>query len=439
MHWLVLASIVAVPAAPPEPGGAEAVEQTLAAHHERSGANGDAKSSGAPPPSNPPPRTPEERKKLEEDIAKELGAPAPSTPAPATLAPATPAPTPEAGTSTQGQTGGNPFARLLLLPDISAIGSGALAWNHLDVATVSPRGDPFAPAHTVKPIFQELELGVQAVVDPYARADAFLSFTPDGASIEEAFLTTLSLPASLQARAGTFFAPFGRINQQHAHVWDFIDRPLALSRLLAVDALKGAGVDVGWLAPTPWFAELHVGYQALTPNFDVQTRNSGVARLVQFFDVGAASTLGVGVSGVLMQEPHAAWREIYGLDAYLRIRPPATRSYLALQGEVVAQHLSANVGGLDEPLEAAGTLWGGYVQAVWRDGPYFAYGARYERAPAVGGGPEHRVTALATWLPSEFQRYRLQVAYDRLPGGLDGFEALLQAEFAIGAHGAHPF
>jgi hypothetical protein len=57
----------------------------------------------------------------------------------------------------------------------------------------------------------------------------------------------------------------------------------------------------------------------------------------------------------------------------------------------------------------------------------------------VEGGPENRISALASWMPSEFQRIRLQVSYDRLPGGQDGVEALLHLEFAIGAHGAHPF
>ncbi len=128
-------------------------------------------------------------------------------------------------------------------------------------------------------------------------------------------------------------------------------------------------------------------------------------------------------------------------DVYLKIRPPQGRSYLGLQGEVFARRLVAP--GLPDQTDV-----GAYAQAVWRDGPYFAYGARYELSPAfVNGkegvvqtyGTEHRVSALATWLPSEFQRIRLQAAWDRLPGGRDGLELLLHLEFAIGAHGAHPF
>jgi hypothetical protein len=413
MHWLLVASVLAA-----AQGGAE----------------------GA--------LSPEEQKKLEEEIAKELGqAPQPSAPGaaqpqapPAASAPAAgaqgepPAPPSAAG------TGGNPFARLMLLPDISAIGSAALAYNQLDVASLSPRGDPFAPsAGQLKPLFQELELGIQAVVDPYARADVFLSFASEGVEVEEAYLTTLQLPAGLQVRAGKLFAPVGRLNQQHGHVWTFVDRPLALARLLGPDALKGPGLDVAWLAPTPWFAEVHLAYLSATPGFETAERNGGYARLAQFFDLGEAETLGVGISGGWLDEPGSgAWRRIYGADAFLKVRPPSSRSYLALQGELLLRTLDANGGATD----LAGSLWGGYLQASVRDGPYWEFGARAERAPATGlatGAPEVRYAALATWLPSEFQRLRGQLAWARLPGGQDGLEALLQVEFAIGAHGAHPF
>lgn len=417
MVWLVLVSALAAAGEPP---GAPPVPARR-------------------PDSSAAPR-PEDRQKLEEEIAKELGASAPAPQPPAPAAGGASAAAPTGGAS--GPSGGNPFARLLMLPDLSAIGSAALAWNQLDVGTLSPRGDPFAPAHHVEPIFQELELGLQAVVDPYARADVFLTFSPQGAAVEEAYLTTLSLPWGLQVRAGELYAPVGRINQQHPHSWDFVDRPLALSRLVGVDGLRGPGLDVSWLAPTPWFAELHAAYQALAPGLDPASRTAGLVRLLQFFDLGQATTLGVGVSGAVMDaDGPDAWRDLVAADLFLKVRPPSTRAYLAVQGELVARRLTGATpaAATDSPLERQGTAWGGYVQAVWRTGPFLAYGGRYERAPAVEGGPEHRLSALASWMPSEFLRFRLQGGYDRLPGGRDGVEALLHAEFAIGVHGAHPF
>jgi hypothetical protein len=340
-----------------------------------------------------------------------------------------------------GGTGGNPLARLLLMPDLSAIGSAALAWNHLDVGELSPRGDPYAPPHQLRPVFQELEVGLQAVVDPYARADVFLSFTSDGAGVEEAYLTTLALPAGLQVRAGQFLSPFGRLNQQHPHAWDFVDAPLAMDRLLSVDALKGPGVDVAWLAPVPWFAEVHLAGQTARPSFVEEDRRAAVARLQQYFEVAEGATLGVGISGARVQEPlKGASREVGGADVMLKFRPVSSRSYAVVQGEVFARRMRGT--------EEAGTSAGGYLQAVFRDGPFWAYGLRGELAPAAvrgttlvvpGSGTERRLSALATWLPSEFQRLRAQAAWDHLPGGSDGFELTLHLEFIIGAHGAHPF
>lgn len=379
------------------------------------------------------------RKKLEEDIARELGAQPGAAAQPgasggAEAAGPTGAPAPSGQPAVPGASGTNPYARLLLLPDLSAIGSFAAAYDSYDVAGRSPRTGPYAPADKVQARFEELELGLQAVVDPYARADVFVSFTPDEVAVEEAYLTTLRLPFGLQARAGRFFSPFGRLNGQHPHVWDFVDAPLAEGRLVADENLAGPGLDLTWLAPLPWYTELHVAAQSIAPAEGDEERLTGVARLVQFFPVGDATTIGLGLSGAVRDEPGGAKRDLGGVDAYLRFRPPGGRSYLALQAEGFARRLR---GGTDD-----GTDTGWYAQAFWREGAYAGFGARYDEAPAAGDaapGTERRVSALGTWFLTEFQRLRLQVAYDRLPGGRDGVEALLHLEFGIGAHGAHPF
>lgn len=401
----------------------------------------------AEPPGPPPPGQAAEQKKLEEEIAKELGAaPAGSAAAPAPGAaqpPSGAAPAAEAAPAAGAQpiTGGNPYARILMLPDISAIGDFAGTYHNLDVGSLSPRSGLFGAPHELTPHFQELELGLQSVIDPYARADMFISFAPGGVDVEEAYLTTLALPAGFQVRAGKFYSPFGRLNQQHPHVWDFVDAPLAMDRLLSANTLKGPGLDVAWLAPLPWFVELHLAGQTSRPSFIEEDRRTLVARLQQFFDVGDGTTLGLGLSGARIQEPlPGASREVGGVDLMLKLRPTITRSYLVFQGELFTRRMSGT--------EEAGTATGGFMQAVFRDGPFYAYGLRGELAPAAvpgttlvrpGSGTERRVSALAEWLPSEFQRLRAQVAWDHLPDGRDGFEGTLHIEFVIGAHGAHPF
>lgn len=314
--------------------------------------------------------------------------------------------------------GGNPLARLLLQPDLSAVGSVSLAW---DDATGKAA---FA--------FEELELGLRATIDPYARADVFIAFTEEGAEIEEAYLTTLALPAGLQVKAGKLFAPFGRLNQQHPHVWEFVDAPLA-QRLLAEEALGGAGVSAAWLAPLPWYAELSVAAQSTAPGEEDEPRLTGFARLTQYVSLGEAATLGLGLSAARRDEARSQFRDLGGADVHLRLRPPASRSYVTLSGELYARRFMG-VPGLSEDLEG-----GGWVQAFGRFGRFAGAGLRFEQAPLETGGDEERYTALLGWFPSEFQRLRLQASYDRLPGGEDGVSALLQVEFGIGAHGAHPF
>jgi hypothetical protein len=48
----------------------------------------------------------------------------------------------------------------------------------------------------------EAEASFQAVVDPYARADFFLSASPDGLEVEEGFITFPTLPGGLLMKVG---------------------------------------------------------------------------------------------------------------------------------------------------------------------------------------------------------------------------------------------
>lgn len=375
----------------------------------------------------------ESKKKLEEEIAKELGAPPPVRPATPAVGGREQSAAP--GAPSSPPAGASPFARLLVMPDLSVIGRAAIAYDSYDVEALSPRSGTFSPEGEPRAVLEEVELGLQAVVDPYLRGDVFVAFGPEEVEIEEAFVTTLSLPAALQVRAGKLFAPFGRHTQQHPHVWEFADAPLAIGRLLAEETIAGAGVELGWLAPLPWFAEVRVAGLSFAPGEEDPDALTGVARLLQYFSLGDATTLGVGVSAAMRDEGRSAFRDLAGVDLHLRWRTPASRSWLSLQGEWYGRRFR---GVEDDP----GTDTGGYGQVFWKQGPYWGIGARYDWAPTAGDaeeGTEQRVGLLAGWFPSEFQRIRVQVSHARRPGGDDGLEALLHLEFGIGAHGAHPF
>ena len=174
----------------------------------------------------------------EADIAKALGADeaaqakaagqnAAAPPAPA----ATPAP---AGRGFQ-----------TLNPDISAILDLA-AGLYTNENVVKSGDDPQASGFRV----QEVEIALQEVVDPYFRADIFLTI-PDlnGLEVEEAYLTTTTLPGNFQLKAGIFRAQLGRQNAQHLHQQDFTRRPTINPELMGIDGLRAPGAELSWLTP----------------------------------------------------------------------------------------------------------------------------------------------------------------------------------------------
>lgn len=348
--------------------------------------------------------------------------------------------------SPPASAGGNPLARLLLMPDLSAITSFTGVWNSYDVEELSPeRGEVFGPEGRPTFLFREVELALQAKVDPYFGASIFIAFTPEEVAVEEAYATTLALPAGLQLRAGQFFSPFGRMNQQHPHAWEFVDPPLARGRLLAEETLSGPGVAASWLAPTPWYAQVELAAQSTAPYEELSPELTGVGRLLQYVNLTESTTLGLGLSAARRREgARGAFRDLGGVDVHLRYRRPAARRYLAVQGELYVRKLRD----VPDPEGAPGDTLdsdrehGWWAQAFWRQNAFVGYGVRYEEAPAAGSaapGTERRASAVLSWFPSEFSRVGLQASYDRLPGDRDGFEGLVHFEFGIGAHGAHAF
>src|SRR5205807_10463047 len=99
----------------------------------------------------------------------------------------------------------------------------------------------------------ESEIGLQAIVDPYARADFFISFGEEGVNLEEGFLTFTALPKGFVAKGGKMRAAFGKVNTLHNHVLPWVDRPLVTRNLVGgEDGIDDAGFSVARLITNPW-------------------------------------------------------------------------------------------------------------------------------------------------------------------------------------------
>src|SRR5262249_50701366 len=176
-----------------------------------------------------------------------------------------------------------------LNPDISLIGD----------FLGSVGGDPVRPVPSME--MHETELGVQAVIDPYARADAFLSFGEEGVNLEEGYMTFTSLPKGFVVKVGKMRAAFGKVNTLHNHVLPWTDRPLVTENLVGgEDGIDDAGFSIthGIPAPKGIFLEatgqLYRGDSADLFRTFGKSDVSAVARLHGYKDLNESTNLDLG-------------------------------------------------------------------------------------------------------------------------------------------------
>ena len=323
---------------------------------------------------------------------------------------------------------------------------------------------------------QNLETVFEGAIDPYFKGQANIVFQidKDGESfleVEEAYLTSMSLPLNLQVKAGTFFTEFGRLNQFHPHAWDFADQPLVNGRFLSPDGLRNPGARLSWLAPTSNYTELFIAVQdsqgetvrsfrneeALFGREAVETRvrNMGdmlyVPRIATSFDLTDEQTILLGASAAF--GPNSTGTDentlIYGLDMFWKWKSKYAAGgfpFITWQTEVMGRRFEAgediNAGLPDEVMNN----WGTYSQIMWGFKKRWVAGLRgdyvdgEEEATDPLGFERWRMSPNLTFYPSEFSKIRLQYNYDDiLEDDSTEHSVFLQFEFLLGSHGAHKF
>jgi len=288
----------------------------------------------------------------------------------------------------------------------------------------------------------EAEVTFQAVVDPYARADVFLSASPDGLEIEEGFLTLTSLPGGLLAKVGKMKEQFGKANTMHAHTLPWVDVPIVMKNFLGgEEGLNDSGLSVSKLLMNPLFFLEATGevYQGNSGPFQTHERNdvSWLGRLRGYRDITEASNLDVGVSftrGHNDAGPDFTTR-LFGVDATFRYRPLRRAIYRRFMArtELMWSNRGQEMGDVD----AFGMYASGDYQFArrWFGGVRFDYSERATDASLVDKGP----SVVLTYWPSEFSQIRGQYRRTNYAEGVTSNEALFQFLFSIGAHGAHTF
>lgn len=356
-------------------------------------------------------------------------------------------PTPAETAAQAPQLGGATGQAKALNPDIAAIGDFIADAGH----------NPFSGFPSMQ--MHETEVALQAIVDPYARADFFLSFGEEGVNLEEGYITFTALPHSLVAKVGKMRAAFGKVNTLHNHVLPWVDRPLVTGNLVGgEDGINNAGVSVQRILPAPkWLflegtGQVYRGDSSSVFLASAKDQLAVVGHLRGYHDINDNTNIDLGVSyarGHNDAMPLGAFvTNLYGVDATLRWKPlqrSIYRSFVSRSEFIWSQR---------QQLPAERRAFGWYTSADYQFARRWFVGGRYDwsdhqRNPFHDSGG----SLVLTYWPSEFAQVRGQYRHTNygpfanLPGGppsldpnpLNTNELLMQVQFSIGAHGAHPF
>jgi hypothetical protein len=349
--------------------------------------------------------------------------------------------------ATQVQTyGGATSNAKLLNPDISLIGDfiGTAGRNIV------------SPSRSLE--LHESEVGLQAIIDPYARADAFISFGETGVNVEEGYVTFTSLPAGLLMKVGKMRADFGKVNTIHNHALPYIDRPLATNNLVGgEDGIDDAGISISRFLPAPkdWFvegtAQVFRGDSSTVYAANRRQDLSVVGHVRGYRDLSESTNLDLGISYSRGHSNLGAdfgsnfFTNLYGVDATLRWKPLRRAIY---KNFLLRTELFWSARDQLSPINFFQTqhAFGMYTSAEYRVNRRWTLGGRFDRSGRATNAnlTDTGFSGILTYWPSEFSQIRGQYRFGHLalatPGDFsDANEFLFQFLFVMGAHGAHPF
>ena len=336
------------------------------------------------------------------------------------------------------------------------------------------------------------ELGLSKSVDPFLSFNSIFHFSESGVEIEELYFTTTALGYNTRVKGGKFNSDFGYLNNKHHHAWAFADMPLVYESFLGMHGINEKGIQLQWTAPTENY--LMIGLEALQgeneqmfgnasihladlnasadPEFATakQAPSLFIGYIKSSFDIGDTTVLG-GVSYANgssrldhttdEESPHAfsGDSELYGVDLTVKHFFDSYSSlewqteYLSrkMEGTQYAKHpttgalVSANL-----TKEQSGL----YSQILYAPNKSWRMGVRLDSIltnDVISNGvnqnkPDdlNKYSAMVEYYTSEFARLRLQYNHNKALYDEDGRRndinsIILQANFAIGAHGAHSF
>lgn len=310
------------------------------------------------------------------------------------------------------------------------------------------------------------ELALYAPVDPYFNLYATIPVTEDNTTVEEVYFVTTALPQGHQIKGGKFKSGFGRLNSQHAHVWDFVDAPLPYRAFIGDEGFSEKGIQYTYIPPLPFYTI--VGVEALQGESDrlfgadaASGAHAYTAFVKASFDIGDNSTVLFGPSVVTGKTKTSTVADnsdftgdttLYGMELTYKWKPAKYQGFkvqseylyrtqfgqLTDLGSSLVERLDRNQDGL--------YFQGVYLWNRWELGARYDTLGLFKDDYILSGTKQDqgrrpwRASGMIDYSFSEFCMLRLQYNHDESDiSGDPNNELFLQFIFSIGAHPAHKF
>ena len=293
----------------------------------------------------------------------------------------------------------------------------------------------------------EAEAAFQSVIDPYARGDFFFTYGRDpltnhfNVDIEEAYISTLSLPGHLQLKAGKFKGANGRINPVHAHALPFISLPVAYENYFG-EGINDEGLSLSWLIPN------HLFYQELTvqatdgpiesPAFARSPGNTyfELAHLKNFFDLSANTTLEFGLTGMTGANDSGYTTNMAAVDLTLKWKPVRFNTYKSFTWQSEGYYCNAipMAGRRIQTVGAYSMINFQFSKRMFFTGMY-----SYSNKPFSATTFENSYASTIGWYATEFQKIEVEGRTMTSNTSKETYSVLLRWIYVIGAHGAHQY
>ena len=317
----------------------------------------------------------------------------------------------------------------IMNPNISVIGNFYYYNTDLPVSAIAPNTMSLG----------ETEIGFETAVDPYADAKFFITLPLGGVpGVEEGYLTINSLPWGFQGKIGKFRSNFGKVNTSHPHARRYADNPFVITNYFG-DSLNENGVSLSKLIDDPWnvYSEVKleftngdnaISFGSLTPRHAMMS----LANWSNFFELSDNSGLIIGLSDAYgMNNASGSYStNLIGANIQYKYKPDNMQQYI-----IEAEGLSSSRNSVAGAMNTGGY----YAYTGYMPNRYWEYGVRYDSTQAPTSTVwQQSISPIITYRASEFAFYRVQ--YNAITsGGVSNNEIYVQANFTIGAHGAHVY